>query len=224
MKHIKYILLMFIFLIFPLNAYAKCSDEDKNLYNQYKDKFKVEKTFNKDTLTYNVKFYNPMPDSFKYDGNFISSDIYSCIDDNNGIITCDRGYVGNYIIRVVGITPNCNDELDKFELELSFNKYYNNPICEGIEDFVLCDPTYGKEIDYDTFVSRVNTYRRTKTEEQSKIEEEPKENKVKVFFENILEFTEDNLGLIILAVVAIIILIILIIMIIKSYKKRWKLE
>ena len=98
-------------------------------------------------------------------------------------------------------------------------------MCEGIEEFVLCQPTYDKEIDYDTFVSRVNTYKKTK---QEKVVDEPQKEtenkKINVIINNILKFIQDNLFTITIITVFAIAIIVTIILTAKKIKKSRRLE
>lgn len=223
MKNIRHLFLMFIFLIFPLKGYAICNDETKSLYDKYKDEFRITSRYDRNTNLYEVTFYNPLPDSFRfeYDPNFNTND---CKNGDENTLICNYISLNEYLFYIYGITSSCSDIVGYNLLNVSYNVFATDSLCEGIEEFVLCDPTYDKEIDYDTFYSRVNTYKKSKAEEKAKEEIEPKVNKFSVFWEDTKEFLLDNLFIIITCIVGVIILIILIISIVKSYKRRWRLE
>ena len=123
-----------------------------------------------------------------------------------------------YDIYIIGQTEQFDDILKAITLNLPYNSLSEDPICEGIEEFVLCQPTYSKEIDYDTFVSRVNTYKKSKvTQSSSNNNNSNKENEL-------ITYIKENLLTIITISIFIILVIITIILTARSIKKSRRLE
>lgn len=71
-----------------------------------------------------------------------------------------------------------------------FNPYSNYPICQGIEDFGLCNRFYDFEVSEDEFYNRTYDYLKKQEEEN---EEDKNENKDKSsVLNNIKDFIKDN--------------------------------
>lgn len=207
-----------LFLLCITNTYAACTQEDKKEFKKIEDEYTVKYEFNKGTKDYTVTFNIPLPDKYGYtiDEN-MNTENYVTSTDNS--FTFSGIKPGQYKIEVIGVTNSCSDVLKEITLKLSkYNSYSEDPLCDGIEEFVLCQPTYDKEIDYETFVSRVNTYKKNHT---NKVDEEPQEEPE----ENIiLQYIKDNLFQIIIIIVFIILLTITIIVTAKSIRKSRRLE
>ena len=122
------------------------------------------------------------------------------------------------------MTETCDDVLKTTILKLpKYNKYSEDPLCEGIEEFDLCNSTYDKEIDYDTFVSRVETYKRTKNKNENINNDNDTGNNNKLL-NNMKTYIEENLIQIIIVTVFIILVVITTIITAKSIRKSRRLE
>ena len=121
-------------------------------------------------------------------------------------------------MKIFGNTKECDELLKTINLNLApYNKYSEDSLCEGIEEFVLCQPTYDKEIDRETFESRINTYKRTKNKNQKTPEIKQEENEI-------LVRVKENLVQIIIILIFIILIVITAIVTIKSIRKSRRLE
>ncbi len=214
-----WVILPVLFMLLPNTIYADCTTEEKQHFNEIKDEFEIKYEYNRDTDSYTINLYNPDPDNYDFE---VSSRIYdNCHEETKNNAVCEGISSGDYIISIIGITETCDDTFKKTTLNLSKqNEYWNDPLCEGIEEFVLCQPTYDKDIDYDTFVSRVNTYKKTKQKKATK-EEEKKSNNV---IDKVTDFLKENLFQIIISVVFIIAIVVTIILTAKSIRKSRRLE
>ena len=126
---------------------------------------------------------------------------------------------GGYRINVIGNTQTCDDILKRTYLSLKpYNKYSEDPLCEDIKEFSLCQETYDKEIDYETFVLRVNAYKETKNNEK---ETKPNKN---FDINKIKEYVENNLFQVIVIAVFIILVIVTVTITITTAKKSRRLE
>ena len=63
----------------------------------------------------------------------------------------------------------------------SYNPYYNDPICEGIENYKFCNKWQQVNLTYDEFVKEVNRYK-------ASLKQPEKKEEVKGFFEKIIDF------------------------------------
>lgn len=226
MKKIRYIILTIaIFLTCLTNAYAACTQEEINGFKKVEDEYTVKYEIDKETKKYYIYFERPQQNV--YDFAIYTGNKFKCEDVSDTLSKCYHFDSGEYKIAIMGQTESCNDIFKTITLKLpKYNAYSEDPLCEGIEDFVLCNPTYEKEIDYDTFVSRIETYKKNHVE--NKIEkEEPTDDEQKKQNETltkILKYAEDNWLQITIIVVFIILVIITIIVTAKSVRKSRRLE
>ena len=176
--------------------------------------------FNKDTKTYTISLTYEDTSSFTYriDGSGID-DKNIKFSDNKLLI--DNLNSGQYTIYVIGASDSCNDVFKKETITLpQYNQYAYDPACEGIEEFALCSPTYDKYLDYNTFISRVNSYKKSKTNNDKPDNNVEEKN-------TILEWLKNNYFYIIYAVIGIVVLLIIILTIKAIYnneRKRRRLE
>ena len=222
MNKLKYLLsLAIVFIVLPNIIYADCTVEERKHFKEIEDEYKVTYEFNKDTETYSATFYSPEPDNYDYmlfDNVFITN----CKTISDSEVKCENLPGKTYYMQITGRSSTCNDVLKETYLNFSKkNSYWDDPLCEGIEEFVLCQPTYDKEIDYDTFVSRVNTYKKTKQREVAKEDNEKKQNSI---LNKTFDFIKENIFQLIVGIIFIIVIIVTIILTAKSIRKRRRLE
>ena len=169
---------------------------------------------------YDVTISRTEPDIYDYALGF-DNDVH-CEEIGEQTAKCYNVSPGTYNIKIYGQTKSCDDLFENTMLYLpEYNKYSEDPLCKGIEEFVLCQPTYDKEIDYDTFVSRVNTYKKTKTEEENETIT-PKDDNGNS--NRVLTYIKNNLFDVIVISAFIILMIITIILTLNSIKKSRRLE
>ena len=218
MNKYKYLLLTIFlsFILLPMIAYAECTNEEIEHFKEVEDEYKVTYEFNMDTKDYTITSYAPFPDEFDYI-------LYIGEDTKYDAITPSEYKFynvlpGTYNVEIAGMTETCDRTLKIEKLILpEYNNYSSDPLCEGIEEFVLCQPTYGKMITYEEFVDRVNVYKKTKANKEQEKEE-------KKSIKPILDYIENNLFQIIIIIVFAIALIITIILTAKSIRKSRRLE
>ena len=218
MKKTKYIILLIsLSLLFPCTTYADCSNDELNFFKEHEEEYQVTYEYDKEIGSYDIVLSKPENSPFSY---VIKTDYdYDATRRDATTIVCGKFSGGNYEIVLKGKTDECYETIKIFTIKLSKpNKYYGDPLCEGIEEFVLCKETYDKEIDYDTFVSRVEAYK------SSKQEEIPNVTKKDDKFEEIKSYLEDNLLQIIVVAAFAITVIITAIVTIKRVKKSRRLE
>ena len=217
MKKRKYfILTAILFLSCIPKTYATCTQEEINEFKKVEDDYKVTYEFNHDTKDYNVTFHTPLINKFDYE---IYTNIkLNCQKLNEIEVECYNIPINEYELSIVGTSDSCNDVLKKLTLKLpEYNIYSDDPLCEGIEEFYLCQPTYEKKVDRETFESRVNTYKNSNKKEETEKNETLEENKIS-------EYIKENLIQIIIIIVFIILVIITIILTANSIRKSRRLE
>ena len=217
MKKINHFIVPLAIFMIPIVTYANCSDTELKQFEKVEDKYKIEYTIRKDTNTYRLILQNPYPDKYKYEVSGLNN--WVACDENETGTKCDSVPPGSYSINIVGNTETCTSVLKRTFLKLKpYNKYSEDPLCKGIEEFVLCQETYEKEVDYETFVSRVNIYKEQKAADAKK-------NKKKIIdIDKIKAFVDDNLYEVIVVAAFIVLVIITIIVTIISVKKSRRLE
>lgn len=215
----KYIVLILMLSLLNINkTHAVCSKEEIDTFKKIENKFKVTYEFNKGSKDYTLKFKTPNQSSFDY---IIYTDVkLDCEKINEEETECYNFPPNTYDLAIIGLTDTCDDELKTLTLKLDrYNSFSEDPLCEGIEEFVLCQPTYNKEVDYETFVSRVNTYKKTKLkEEQERLENETQQEN------EIITYIKDNFIQIIIITIFVILVIITTIVSFKSIRKSRRLE
>ena len=219
MKLNKYIpLTLILFLSSILPAYAECTQDEINAFKKVEDEYVVTYDFNKDTKDYSLTFSISQTGGFAYVFDpKINTDNFQTATDTSFTYTGIQP--GEYKIEIVSANKDCNETLKEINLKLDkYNPYSEDELCNGIEEFVLCQPTYGKDIDYDTFVSRTKTYINTK--KKSPIEEpniETPQNKI-------IKYLQENWIEIVGGISITSIILVMIIVTAKKARKSRRLE
>ena len=220
-KYKKITLFFLLFSLFNTKVYASCTTEEKNAFKKVESKYNITYEFDKTSKDYTITLHNPKYKLFSYsiDYDIDTSKVKYKEEGETITLTYEGIPSGDYNIEIIGTTDTCDDTLKEIKLHLpEYNKYADDPLCEGYEEFVLCNPTYEKKIDYDTFVSRLNTYKKSKKNLPSSTSNTTKANS------EIITYIKDNLTTIIVSIVFIILLIITAILTAKSIKKSRRLE
>lgn len=221
MTKTKYYILIFILSLICTNKVcAVCTPEEMNEFKKIEDKYRVTYEFDMDSKTYSLFFKSPKPDNYHY-VIYTESDL-NCTTENESTLKCINFKPDMYTIEIVGMTDTCDDILKTFDLNLTrYNNYASDPLCEGIEEFVLCNPLYDKEIDYETFVSRVNTYKKTKDKEIIENEHTTDDTEP---VDNVINYIKDNIIQIFIIIIFVVLLIITIVITAQSIRKSRRLE
>lgn len=217
----RIIMITLVSLIVNTNIiYAECTSKDTDYFKSIEDKYQTTYEFNKDTKTYTISLTYEDTSSFIYDieGPEIENASLEVIDNK---LVIGNLTPGQYTIYVEGANDSCNDVFKTEKITLpQYNKYAYDSACEGIEEFVLCSPTYDKYLDYNTFISRVNSYKKSKTNNDKPDNNVEEKNTV-------LEWLKSNYFYIIYAAIGIVVLLIIILIIKVIYnneRKRRRLE
>lgn len=219
MNRKKYLIITTVLSLLCVNkAYAACTQQEINEFKKIEDEYKITYEFDKQTKDYILVFKTPLEK--KYDFIIYTNTNLNCKKINEEKTECYNIKPDEYKIGIVGITNTCKDELKSIKLELSrYNNFSEDPLCQGNEEFVLCQPTYDKEIDYETFISRIKTYIKTKNN-KNPIEEQNEESNKDI----LKQYIKENLLTIIIVVMFVILIIITTVLTIKSIRKSRRLE
>lgn len=220
------------YIIFTLIPFLFCIDKvNANTCNM-----KIIKEFNKVSNIYKIDYkYNIEKESYtiilKYSANSIyeyliyNTDKLECEQINSKTKECHGFKPGKYNYEIYGKNNECEETVTTGNFEIKELKNYSeDPLCEGIEEFVLCQKDYYKELEYETFVSRVNSYKKTKKEKEEKQKLEQEEKEKDELKNKVLTYIENNIIQIVIVVIFIIIVTISAIVMIKSARKSRRLE
>lgn len=221
MNKIRTLLFLSLFILLPNVVYASCTKDELNYFKRVEDNYKVEYKFDKNTKTYDLYLHSPERKKYTFDINGYEDKITSIYEENGVVITNLSNIApGTIKIKIIGNTTTCDSILKTYDLELApYNYYSEDPLCEGVEEFYLCQPTYGKEIDYDTFVSRIEIYKKNHT-----VTDEKTDDNRFYYTDLIINFLKENMFEIIASIIFIIVLTVTIVLTAKSIRKRRRLE
>lgn len=226
-------LLLSLSICNKVNAY--CTEWEKNYFKEIESQYKATYDYDKNTGLYSITYYMPEPNLYTY-RIAIKSENFNCesisVDVGISLKCIGKDFYGYQEFVIFGNSNTCNDELKKEIIDIPkqiYNKYSNSNLCEGIEEFVLCQKDYEIEITEDEFVSRTETYKQTKEKNKNDENIQNKENKESKnenlqTKNNIFYFFQNNLKLIIPIFILINLIIISTILSIKSIKKSRRLE
>ena len=223
MNKYKYLLIttFLSIILLPNITYAEewCGEVAEKHFKEIERKYKYTYEFNVESKTYTFNFYNPEPDNYEFV--FLIEYEITCEAANDNEFTCNGFQPGELQIDILSTDESCPTEMKKETLNLpGFNEFSKDELCKGIEEFVLCQPSYDKKIDYDTFVERVNIYKKTK-EKNKQIENTEDKKSIK---NKVLNYIKEHLIMIITIPVLIVAIVTTIILTIKSVAKSRRLE
>lgn len=219
-------------MIFPYVVFADCLSDFKEIENE----FKVSYKYNKDTDDFDITFVNP--DKTKYTFGYHDKEeikkFTMSIQDNQETLVLRNYKDTKYEYNFVAISGNCaNNVANSGTIELKkYNPYSDSPLCQGNEEFVLCQRDYDKAIDEESFKSRLEIYKQSKeaktnnsSSNQSNINKNNGKNSNKNnIFADILDFIKNNIALTIIILLVVIAIIVGIIFRIKKVIKSRRFE
>lgn len=166
MKRRYLLFIMVLTIIIPSKIKAICDDSEVSLMQQYSKDITYNYTYNEknDKVTFDIIFTNlkniisiKSPLDNKYYTN------YSEITIKN--LQPGEGY--NFEIYSSNLCPST--PLKTLYIEMpGYNKYYNDKICEGIEEFKYCQKWINLPFGYDRLSSEVNKYKKEINEKKEK--------------------------------------------------------
>ncbi len=231
MNKIKKLLLSIaLFIMLPIAVHADCQSDFKSVEKD----FKVSYKYNEDTDDYSVTFVNPYYERYSF-VNSTKEELdraMKTISNGKLVETFDNYKKNEYHYYIVALYNGCNDVIVKEEkLKLvNYNPYADREECKENKDFVLCQKDYDKEIDEETFNSRLEAYLKSKNStmpsrnnNNSKNDKESKKSD-KDIMTLIKDYIEENIVQVIIIATLIVTLIISAIIFIKKAIKSRRLE
>ena len=177
MKSKYLILILFsLFFLIPSKVFADCSNNEisrlKILASNVNISYEPIETDSK--VTYNIIFLNMTSElairditarvSYPYTGNEMVL---------NGFMPNS-----NYKFKIIP-SNGCDVSLAvKYANLPAFNVYYKDPLCEGIQNYALCQKWNNSNVSYDTFVTEVTKYKESLSKPD--IQVIPEENKTSI--------------------------------------------
>ncbi len=240
MKKIKNISLFILtFLALSPKAYAYCTDYEKNHFKEIENQYKITYDYDAKNDKNIMKIYNPEPNKYEYrvrtDTDSNANVVFKRIDNYNYEVT-GKIYV-EYTIEVVGKTSTCNDVLKTIVLSPPpQDGYHNDKLCEGIEDFILCQSEYTEPVTREEFESRVEAYKESiqkdnnintpgnNTNNTPNDENNGNTTDSKNIINKTISYIQENIVQVIIIIIFIILLVVTAIISIKSAIKSRRLE
>lgn len=218
----KYIISTILLSLICMNkTYAICTEQALEEFKEIENQYKITTNFNSEDKTYNMIIERGNPQ--KYDYVFTIDYGYQCTATSKTKLECTGLKPGtSFYASIIGKTKECNELVKEEEIRLKkYNKFYGDPLCEGIEEFVLCQEIYDKDLDRETFEQRIKLYKDKKNQQddtKTDIEEDKNQE------DEIKEYIEKNKIEIIIISVFIVLIIITSIVSYKMIRKSRRLE
>lgn len=211
------------------NVYAEnCNMEIIQDFQGIQDIYKINYRYNVENESYTIilKYStNPTYEYKIYDKDRKEIKDLECNNINSTTKECHYFKPGTYKYDIYGENNTCRQTVKIGDIQIKELKNYStDPLCKGIEEFVLCQKDYYKDLDYETFVSRVNIYKKTKQEKIEKENIQRQEEQKNAKKNQIKEYIEENLVQIIIIVVFVILLIVTLVVGYKTMRKSRRLE
>lgn len=227
-KLVRLLLLNILLIIVPTIAYADCESEFKEVESE----FSISYEYNTSNKSYTITLVNP--DYNKYSFVFNNTEEIENANmsvDGTKLTAVISNYKGeSYPYKISGVVNECAGIILKNEVFVlkKVNKYADSPLCEGNEEFVLCQKDYGKEIDEATFESRIKQYEKAKEAGDTVIDDDiPSKNKdepTTSTIQSIIKIVKEHKWIVGVAIGVLIIIILSVVLIVKREMKRRRLK
>lgn len=176
----KYFFLFLLLFLLPTNIKAGCSVEEKVRLKSLASNMNFSYTYvmhDNSYVSFNITISNLHPDLY-IDDKYHAQTIYYNDSKETTINEYDPGMSIQYDI--VSNYGACQGEtiFTNYVTLPSYNYYYNDPICEGIEDYSLCKKWSTVSLDYEKFKTTVQKYKDSLKKEDKKQEEQKEEEDV----------------------------------------------
>ena len=159
MKKSLCLLFFFSFMFFLPNVKAVCNYQEDSRVKQLASNVFISYDYHNDTNTFSIVLTNLHPDIYIYDT--VKRQFYYYNGSSN--MTIDGYKPGeNVKFNIHSNLSNCQGQVKYFQyISLPFyNQYYLDPLCEGLDEYSLCQKwtTHGIK-KYEDFVKEVTAYK-----------------------------------------------------------------
>ena len=168
-----------------------------------------------ESVTYSITIYNLRQNQYIIDTSTEKKYNYGYDINNPSEITInDIEKSGMYKFEVYSLDNDCNNKpLNTLYIQLpTYNKYYKDKLCKGIENYKLCQRWFGTSITYDQFRNQVSEYKASLSESSQEEEEQG-------FLDYFIDLYINNYY-----IVLPILIVILLIPIYIIYRKKYKVD
>lgn len=161
-----FLIISILCTMLPSIVKAECSNEEKIELSRIVSNVKITPVFNEEREKFSIIISNITPSIYFRDMNAK----VDYINKGSEVVLYDVSPNQSYRIKFFSAKPACYGEaLTSSYVSLpGYNKYYKDPLCEGLEDYKICQ----KWVNYN--------YSRSKWEEEVKKIEKPEEKKPEV--------------------------------------------
>lgn len=221
-KHIALILILSLFSVD--NVYAEdCKMDLIQEFKKVENRYKINYRYNIEKKSYTLILNYSTSKDYEY--KTYDMENIECEQINTTTKECHGFKIGTYKYQIDGKNDECSQTVKVMDIEIKeLKNYSNDQLCKGIEEFALCQKDYYKDIDYETFISRVKSYKKTKIEKEKLQEIKKQEEEKNALKNNVNTFIEKNKIQIIIVTIFIILVIISSIVMFKSARKSRRLE
>jgi len=170
-----------------------------------------------DEVLFTITIYNLRPNQYVIDTITNKRYDYGYNKEKESEIVIDNiKKSGMYKFEVYSIENTCNEKaLNTLYVTLpTYNKYYKDKLCKGIESYKLCQKWFGTEITYERFKEEINNYKNS-----IKPNEEIDEEKEETIFDYLI-----NIYINTYYIILPLFIIILLMPIYSIYKKKYKVD
>lgn len=164
-------IILFLILLIPVSIKGYFCDYDD--YNIVRKKalnvnLMTEYEIKDDNAIFTVTIYNLMEDQYIKD--VVNNKIYNY---NGSNLVLELTKPGTYSFEVYSNNNYCDSSyLNKLFVEIPvYNKFYKDPLCEGIENYKYCQKWFSTSITYEQFKEEVIKYKGSPETEEIKKEE-----------------------------------------------------
>lgn len=150
----KFLLVIMLCILFPITAQAECSTDEKIALSKMVSNIKITPVFNEETEKFNILISNITPNIYFMD--MKTKTMYQNTKGETVIYNAEPNE--SYRLKFFSSINACYGEtITSTYITLpGYNKYYKDPLCEGLGEYKICQ----KWINYN--------YDRTKFEEEIK--------------------------------------------------------
>lgn len=182
----RWLVVVAFFLFFPNIVKADCTVEEKIALSKMVSNVKITPIFREETENFSIIISNITPSIYFKD--MTSKMVYENTGKEVEIYNLNPNT--SYRIKFLSAIKACHGEaITSTYVNLpGYNKYYKDPLCEGLEDYKICQKWVNYHYDRETFEKEVKKIE--KKEEKQKQEIEEKSEVVKGMYDYLGELYE----------------------------------
>lgn len=167
-----YQLLFLLFCLIPVSIKADCTLEEKIRLKALASNIDFSYSYvmnDNDYLTFNITITNLHPDLYIYDNNKLTY-YYHNKDNETTISGYDQG--SSVRFDIISNYGSCKGEIlfTNYVALPHYNRFYKNPLCQGIEEHNLCKKWNLVNLGNEEFETKIKAYKKSLEQEEEPIE------------------------------------------------------